>query len=161
MITVYLDQISEHQRDLTNSASSRFNPEIVVSFTAAVERLNRVLSRLKVDEGIMMKNVELTHEYVIAEPLYILLASFGHPDAHEAVRRLTLKSQETGKTVRQLITTDRDRVDREILTYLEKFTQEHWKILNNPKAYIGLSVQKTELICAQWEEYLRTHTCAE
>ena len=62
MITVYLDQISEHQRDLSNSASSRFNPEIVVSFAAAVERLNRVLSKLRVDKERMMKTVELTQE---------------------------------------------------------------------------------------------------
>ena len=30
MITMYADQISEHQRDLTNSASGRFVPEIVL-----------------------------------------------------------------------------------------------------------------------------------
>jgi len=32
MTTVYMDQISEHQRDLTNSASSRFIPEILTAF---------------------------------------------------------------------------------------------------------------------------------
>jgi len=154
MITVYMDQISEHQRDLSNSASARFNPELVISFTAAVERMNRVLSRLKVDKGGMKKNVELTQEYVIAEPLYILLAFHGHPDAHEAVRRLTLKSQETGESVRQLITSHRDQVDAEILTYLDKLSPHHWRVLNNPQAYLGFSAQKTEAICDRWEKYL-------
>lgn len=33
MTTLYLDQISEHQRDLTNSASGRFVPEIVIGLS--------------------------------------------------------------------------------------------------------------------------------
>ncbi|MGE5599007.1 MAG: lyase family protein, partial [Bacteroidota bacterium] len=41
LLTHYLDQISEHQRDLTNSATSRFIPEIVAGFAAAVDRLTR------------------------------------------------------------------------------------------------------------------------
>ncbi len=35
MLTVYADQISEHQRDLSNSASGRFLPELVVSYEPA------------------------------------------------------------------------------------------------------------------------------
>src|SRR5690606_31536898 len=41
MQTLYADQISEHQRDLTNSASSRFTAEIIAGFAAALERLEK------------------------------------------------------------------------------------------------------------------------
>lgn len=157
MITAYMDQISEHQRDLTNSASSRFNPEMVVSFTAVVERLIRVLSRLVVDKERMRENFAYSREFVIAEPLYILLASFGHPDAHEAVRRLTLKAQETGKSLRQLISGEGDSGDgvREIKPYLQRLSPEQWRILDDPGEYIGISVRRTEAICDRWERLIK------
>ena len=50
IITLYSDQISEHQRDLTNSASSRFIPEILAAFYISVKRLNRTMKSLNVDE---------------------------------------------------------------------------------------------------------------
>ena len=37
VITFFMDQISEHQRDLTNSASSRFVAEYMFGFASAVE----------------------------------------------------------------------------------------------------------------------------
>lgn len=149
MITIYADQISEHQRDLTNSASGRFVPEIVVGFVAAVDRLTRVLRKLVVDRERMERNFEFTKEMVIAEPLYILLASMGHPNAHEAVRLLTLESQKTGKTLRELL------VERaELLSYLEKLTPNQREVLENPAKYIGQAPKKTEKICDNWTKRL-------
>lgn len=149
MITLYADQISEHQRDLTNSASGRFVPEIVVGFAEAVQRLTRVLERLVVDEERMRRNFDLTKEMIIAEPLYILLASHGHPDAHEAVRRLTLESQKTGKSLRRLL-----NEKPEFETYLERLTPGQREILANPEAYTGWAEQKTELLCDEWAKRL-------
>ena len=79
MATVYMDQLSEHQRDLTNSASGRFYGEIVFGLAAAARRMTRVCKRLVVDRERMRKNFELTRETVIAEPLYILLAAADIP----------------------------------------------------------------------------------
>ncbi|MGI6149203.1 MAG: lyase family protein, partial [Limnochordia bacterium] len=90
MMTVYMDQISEHQRDLTNSASGRFVVEIAAALTMAVQRLIRITRKLAVDEQQMRENLNRSAHLIAAEPLYILLAAHGHPDAHEAVRRLTL-----------------------------------------------------------------------
>ena len=45
----------------------------------------------------------MNKEMIIAEPLYILLAAHNHPDAHEVVRELTIKSQKTGKKLRDLV----------------------------------------------------------
>ncbi len=154
MFTVYLDQISEHQRDLTNSASSRFNPEIVVALAAAVARLNKVLKRLVVHEEQMRKNFMLTQESVIAEPLYILLAYYGHPDAHEAVRKLTLRAEAKGITLRQLLN-EKEEV-AELTVYLDKFSPAQWAVLNHPEQYLGIAVRKTELICAEGERILKS-----
>jgi adenylosuccinate lyase len=149
MVTLYMDQISEHQRDLTNSASGRFVPEIVVGFVAAADRLTRVMKKLVVDQEKMQRNFAATKEMVIAEPLYILLASMGHPDAHEAMRLLTLESQGTGKTLRELLV---DHV--ELLPYLNQLTPKQRDILEKPEKYSGYASQKTELLCDYWEKQL-------
>lgn len=149
MITLYQDQISEHQRDLTNSASGRFAPEIVVGFVAAVDRLTRVMQKLVVDQERMEGNFNSTKEMVIAEPLYILLASLGHPSAHEVVRVLTLESQQTGKTLRQLL------VEKsELFPYWDRLTAKQRGILENPEHYIGWATKRTERICDYWEKEL-------
>jgi adenylosuccinate lyase len=149
MVTVYADQISEHQRDLTNSASGRFVPEIVIGFVAAVDRMNKILRKLVVDKERMQKNFDTTKEMVIAEPLYILLASLGHPDAHEAVRLLTLESQKTGKTLRKLL------IEKtELFPYWDRLTPKQREILENPEKYLGYAEQKTESVCSYWEKTL-------
>ncbi len=149
MMTLYMDQISEHQRDLTNSASGRFVPEIVVGFVAAVDRMTRVLKKLVVDQERMKRNFDSTKEMVIAEPMYILLASLGHPNAHEAVRLLTLESQQTGKTLRELL------VEKtELYPYWEKLNPKQREILENPEKYIGWASKKTEILCDYWEKQL-------
>lgn len=153
MLTVYMDQISEHQRDLTNSASSRFNPEVVVALAGAVARLNRVLNRLVVHKEQMCKNFMLTQESVIAEPLYILLAFHGHPDAHEAVRNLTLKAEAKGITLRQILN-KKEEVE-EAANYLDKISPAQWEILNHPKQYLGIAIRRTETICTEGERILR------
>ncbi|MBS3126506.1 adenylosuccinate lyase, partial [Candidatus Woesearchaeota archaeon] len=100
MLTSYMDQVSEHQRDLTNSASSRFTPEILVGFLASLIRINRVMKKLVVDKNNLKKNFDQNKDMITAEPLYILLASHNLPDAHEYVREKTLDSQRTGKPLR-------------------------------------------------------------
>ena len=94
MITVYLDQVSEHQRDLTNSSSQRYLPELLVAFDYSVRRLTRALwdsiedaPKLIVDEENLRRNLQSSGDKILAEPLYILLALAGHPSAHEAVRK--------------------------------------------------------------------------
>ena len=87
----------------------------------------------------MQRNFDSTKEMVIAEPLYILLASLGHPDAHEAVRLLTLESQKTGKTLRELL------VEKtEFFPYWDQLTPKQREILENPEKYTGWAEQKTE-----------------
>jgi adenylosuccinate lyase len=146
MTTVYLDQISEHQRDLTNSASGRFATEIIVALYASAERLARLCPKLVVDKESIERNFQSSQETIIAEPLYILLAAAGHPDAHEKVRKLTLEAERSGKTLRELVAQD-----AELAPYLERMTPEQRQILSNPRLYIGRAVEKTEKICRYWE----------
>ena len=145
MVTVYLDQLSEHQRDLTNSASNRFLPEVIVGLAGSAERLTRVMGKLVVDEANMAANLQKTAGMVAAEPLYILLAALGHPDAHEAVRRLTLKAQVDGAPVWK-----HAAADDELAPYFARLTAEQRRVLEEPRAYIGCAVERTEAICAEY-----------
>ena len=149
ILTHYMDQISEHQRDLSNSASGRFIPEIVAGLAAAVERLNKVMSRLVVDHEHMQANLAMTAETVIAEPLYILLAYLGEPKAHETVRLLTLEAEERGLTLRRLLVEQPER-----FPFLNDMTDEQREILAHPERYTGRAATKTAQICGYWENKL-------
>lgn len=150
MITAYLDQISEHQRDLTNSASQRFVPEIIAGLVISAERLNKTLKKLVVDKKNLQKNFEQSREMIVAEPLYILLAFYGHSDAHEYVKQLTLKAQQSGKKLMQSA-----EEDRSLEKYLKKFSPKQKQLLEKPEKYIGIAVKKTELICKECMKSLK------
>jgi len=144
MVTSYLDQLSEHQRDLSNSASGRFIPETVVGLLLCVDRLQRVSSRMHIDAEQMKKNFDQTRELVIAEPLYIFLASQGHPDAHEKVRKLTLEAEKKDVSLKEIV-----QKDEELTPYLEKLTDRQKKMMYNPELYTGKAATKTEKIIAE------------
>jgi adenylosuccinate lyase len=146
MTTVYMDQLSEHQRDLTNSASSRFIPELITALLSAAARLTRVSSKMAVDQENIKKNFEQNKKMIVAEPLYILLAAAGHPDAHEAVRKLTLKAQATDLSLRELVDQS-----QELQCYWDKFTEKQRELILNPEKYTGIAAEKTEKIVKNWQ----------
>ncbi|MCR4368641.1 MAG: lyase family protein [archaeon] len=147
MNTFYMDAISEHQRDLTNSASARFIPELFVALVVSSERLEKVCSNLVVDRAAMMANFDSSRESVVAEPLYLLLAKHGHTDAHEAVRQITLKAKEKGKTVFETASQTNG-----VMELIQKFSRPELELLKNPESYIGLCVEKTEEVCDYWKK---------
>jgi adenylosuccinate lyase len=101
IMSFYMDQISEHQRDLTNSASGRFVAEYLAGFAAAVNRTIKVLRSLSVDTEQMLRNLRRTQDLILAEPTYLLLAASGASNAHETVRGLTLRCEEHGTSLVQ------------------------------------------------------------
>ncbi|HZX20406.1 MAG TPA: lyase family protein [archaeon] len=146
-ITFYMDGISEHQRDLTNSASQRFVPELFLALLVSSERLEKVSQNLVVDRAAMKKNFDSSRENVLAEPLYILLAKHGHENAHEVVRELTVKAKQKNVAVLELA-----KSDKEISEYLKKFSKSELSFIENPETYIGLSAKKTEEVCSYWKK---------
>lgn len=149
MVTVYLDQISEHQRDLTNSASSRFVVEVVAGLVLAADRLAGILERLAVNSGTMARNFAQAQAGLVAEPLYLSLAAAGHPDAHEAVRRLTLVADQTGRPLLEHLSES-----EELAPYVARFTPAQRAVLARPEEYTGLAARRTRELCAAWRERL-------
>jgi adenylosuccinate lyase len=108
VLTFFADQISEHQRDLTNSASSRFISEYLAGFLAAVCRLEKVLRSLQVDRDRLEGNLRMGGDGILAEAAYILLAESGDVDAHEHVRLCTLEAERSGKSLVAILRSQED-----------------------------------------------------
>ncbi len=146
VVTFNLDTISEHQRDLTNSASQRFVPELLAALVSSADRLNRVCEKMVVDKKNMQKNFDKSRQGIIAEPLYLLLAAKGHPNAHEYVREKTLEAEKTGKTVMELVQADSD-----LKKFFEKIRPQQLAILNDPEKYTGVAEKRTVSVCSYWK----------
>ncbi len=134
IITVFMDQISEHQRDLTNSASARTYGEMIAYVVSTIKRLKRTMEKLVVDPENLKRNFEMQKDFIAAEPLYLLLASLGCPSAHEKVRKLTLKMQEEKITLREAI-----NGDRELNPYIKEMTEEQKRVIIDPSKYTGIA----------------------
>jgi adenylosuccinate lyase len=96
VITFFMDQISEHQRDLSNSASQRFIADYIAGFAFAVKRMTCVIEGLGVDRERLLANLcggGGISGGIMAESAYILLSESGVSDAHEVIRRVTLKAE--------------------------------------------------------------------
>lgn len=150
-VTMHLDQISEHQRDLTNSASQRYTQELLVVFDYCVRKLRMISARLVVDRARMRENFMISADNIIAEPLYILLSYYGHPDAHEYVRRKSFQAYEEKKTLREVI-----EDDEEILAYVRKFTSEQKEKVFDAEGYRGIAAEKAERVADYWEGVFKT-----
>ena len=150
VVTMHLDQISEHQRDLTNSASQRYTQELLVAFDYCVRKLKSISERLEVDRARMQENFMRARDNIIAEPLYILLSYYGHPDAHEYVRRKSVQAYKENKSLKELIASD-----EEILLYLEKFTSKQRERVFDVEKYTGIAAEKTEKVVQYWEEVFK------
>jgi len=148
-VTMYLDQISEHQRDLTNSASQRYTQELLVVFDYCIRRLRRISERLVVDRERMRENFMISKDNIIAEPMYILLSYYGHPNAHEYVRRKSFQAYTENKPLREVV-----EQDDEILSYLRKFTDEQKEKVFDAEKYVGIAAEKTEKVASYWNKLL-------
>jgi adenylosuccinate lyase len=150
LTTVLMDQISEHQRDLTNSASMRYVTEFVAAFAYGVHRLRGTLEGIEPDVARMRDILEGGKDPVTAEPLYVLLSLAGHPDAHEQARVLARQARVQHITLAQAI-----REDASLAPYLAKLTPDQRTVLDDPAKYLGASRQRTIAICDMWESRLK------
>lgn len=145
--TALSDQISEHQRDLTNSASARSYGEIIAYLVSMTKRMTRTMQKLAVNHANLKKNLAMQEGLVLAEPLYILLASLGHSDAHEKVRALTLQARREGVSLEKIVARD-----DELAGYMEKMSPQQRSILSDPSLYTGSAFEKAQRIANRWKQ---------
>ncbi|MFH1235667.1 MAG: lyase family protein [Parcubacteria group bacterium] len=150
MITRYLDLISEHQRDLTNSASSRFILEMVELLYTVAKSLRRELPKVKPDTHRMTSNLDMTHGQIISDPLVTMLLVLGHPNAHTYVKRLAQKSRRTGRRLFELFAHDPS-----VAKYGRMLTRRQVAILSDPSLYVGEAPRTAIRVARYWERRLK------
>ncbi|MHC4598943.1 MAG: lyase family protein [Planctomycetota bacterium] len=149
IVTVFSDQISEHQRDLTNSASGRFVMELIGGFYYGALRMIRALQKIVVRADVMKKNLESSKETFVAEPLYIVSGMYGIHNGYELVKEMSEKARTEGITLSDVIKRDgwpeaMAKMGEETLSALEK-------ILASPESYQG-EAEKVALATADYWE---------
>jgi len=152
--TFYMDQISEHQRDLTNSASERFIVEYLAGLVAAANRMLSVLKGLYVDRERMAANLGMTGGAVLAEPAYILLAESGEADAHEKMRRITLLCEKEGLSLPEAL--KREGVRELLEKRLDSLGVEGCaSFFEEPRRYRGRAAEKARAIGGKYRELMQ------
>ena len=150
MLMMHLDQISDHQRDLTNSASQRYIPQIFNQFDYSVRRAVRISNKLQPHPNNMLKNFNLDSDKSLAEPLQLLLSAYGHPNAHEYVGKLADESYTKGIPLTDIVLKDKT-----LQLYIKKFTPKQMSIMKDPSKYLGIASKKAEKIADLWSEKMK------
>ncbi|MDR1210658.1 MAG: adenylosuccinate lyase, partial [Spirochaetaceae bacterium] len=160
--TFFMDQISEHQRDLSNSASQRFIADYIAGFCLAVRRMISVMRGLGVDRERLLENLKGASGMeggILAEPAYILLAESGVSDAHEVIRKITLRAEKEGLGFASALAGEPDALSRigakmaglgivrnaaEALSFFEK-----------PENYRGLAPEKARALARKYRKLIK------
>jgi adenylosuccinate lyase len=165
VVSFYMDQISEHQRDLSNSASQRFIADFVTGFCMAVSRMCEIMQGLGVNKQRCMDNLlDLNSGAipggVLAEPAYILLAESGENNGHEIIRRITLKAEKE-----HLSFADALKAEPQVLAKIaaqmaglgliqgggtESLQKEALEWFAHPERYCGLAAKKAHALAQKY-----------
>jgi adenylosuccinate lyase len=160
VMTFFMDQISEHQRDLSNSASQRFAADYVAGFVLAVSRMASVIEGLGADRERLTANLRGggIRGGVLAEPAYILLAESGVSDAHEVIRKITLRAEKENLSFAQALAGEPDLLERIGKKMAELGITDSadaalaW--FEKPEQYCGLAVKKAKELSAKYKKLM-------
>ncbi|MDR0374181.1 MAG: adenylosuccinate lyase [Treponema sp.] len=161
--TFFMDQISEHQRDLSNSASQRFVADYVAGFCMAVRRMTSVMEGLGVDRERLLANLRGggIPGGVMAEPAYILLAETGVSDAHEVVRKITLSAEKEKTSFAEALAKQPDVLDRVggKLAELGRIPSKEDALLffRQPERYCGLAPEKAKALAKKYRNLMNVN----
>ena len=157
VMTFFMDQISEHQRDLTNSASGRFVTDYLAGFAAAAARMLKVVSTLSVDKERLEKNLkDGAGDLVLAESVYILLSLAGEPEGHEVVRVLTLECDKEKKPLIQALKARPVVWDKLVKELKLRTGWDAETFFSHPEHYHGQAPQKARALADKYEALMNT-----
>jgi len=161
--TFFMDQISEHQRDLSNSASQRFIADYIAGFCLAISRMTGVIKGLGADRERLLANLRggsggLAGGFtggVLAEPAYILLAEAGVSDAHEVIRKITLNAEKSNISFAQALAQEPDvlqRIGGKMAELgLVASADDALSFFEKPERYSGLAARKAKSLARKYK----------
>ena len=131
--------VTWHERDLTQSSAERFIlPETCILTDYLLYLMIKVIKNLRVDKSRMLKNMSLTQGRTMSEAVMMELAKKGvnRQEAHELLRKLTIKSEIEKKEFKKVLLEDK---------FVSNILAEN-EIDNslNPKNYLGTAIKQVE-----------------
>jgi len=135
------DVVTWHERDLTQSSAERFIiPEACILVDYMLFLMTNIVANLRVDEGNMLRNMKLTQGRAMSEAVMIALTKKGmsRQEAHELLRKLTIKSELEKRNFREILL--EDKVIR------SKLTEKEINMALNPRNYLGTTLKQIQLV---------------
>jgi len=121
-----------HERDLTNSAAERFTiPHTCILVDDMLVKMSKVFFGLVVYPDRMHANIEASRGLIMAESVMMAMVGkgIGRQEAHETMRRLSLRAADSGKHLREVMLADE--------AMRQMFTEAEMRSIMDPSSYIG------------------------
>jgi adenylosuccinate lyase len=134
------DVVTWHERDLTQSSTERFViPEACILTDYLLYLMKDIVANMRVDEQRMLSNIDITQGRGMSEAVMIALTRKGlnRQEAHELLRKLTLKSEAGKRHFREILVKDK--------TVRGKLSEQEIDEALNPANYLGTAVKQVEL----------------
>jgi adenylosuccinate lyase len=128
-----------HERDLTQSSAERFIfPEACILVDYMLLLMSDIVANLRVDEQRMLRNIDLTQGRAMSEAVMMALARKGvnRQEAHELLRKLTIKSELEKRHFREILLEDK--------FVRSKLSEQEIDEALNPKNYLGSAIKQAE-----------------
>jgi len=128
IIPTYENAVQWHERDLCNSSSERFIiPHSIILTDWIIYKTNLVFQNIMVFPEKMKKNLKISKGLPMAESLMTTLIGkgMGRGNAHELMRKTSLKALKEGKTLKEVFITENKKLkilsDKEINNALDPY----------------------------------------
>jgi adenylosuccinate lyase len=133
------DMVTWHERDLSQSSAERFIfPESNILLDYMLSLMCNIVANLRIDKERMLQNLSLTQGRAMSESVMMALTKKGtdRQEAHELLRKLTIKSALEKKEFKQILLQD--------LLVHSKLSEQEINAALNPKNYLGTAVKQAE-----------------
>ena len=133
------DIVTWHERDLTQSSAERFIlPESSILLDYILNLMCNIVANLRIDAERMQANLSLTQGRALSESVMMTLVKKGvnRQEAHEMLRKLTIKSAVEKKPFKQVLIEDK------LIGF--KLSEEEIDTTLNPKNYLGTAIKQAE-----------------
>jgi adenylosuccinate lyase len=133
--------VTWHERDLTQSSAERFVfPEACILTDYLIDLMISVVSNLRVDKKRMLQNIQLSQGRAMSEAVMMALTRKGvdRQEAHELLRKLTLRSETERIHFREVLLKDR--------FICSKLGEREIDEILDPKNYLGTAESQAETI---------------
>ncbi len=155
VMTFFMDQISEHQRDLTNSASSRFIADYLSGFAAAAARCKKVLGNLTINHKSLEANLDKAGDSILSEAMYVLLSLENVDNAHEMIQGLVLGNS-TGAALSKILEKKHPQLWLAICKRLGKMKiDDAHAFFAHAKNYTGCAQERSTIILKKYRKQIQ------